>query len=90
MQLVSTSKLAATTQAFSMHGVESDWNNFTLDVNSAHRDDSTSDQSSSMLLLALDSQGPDQSLPGDGTFSHELISLGLQEPLPPIEMVEAL
>jgi hypothetical protein len=68
---------------------EPDWNNFTMDMNMDVGDDML-DPAFDIPLSAFDYQSVPPALPEGNFFSQELISLGLQEPLPPDQMINDL
>jgi hypothetical protein len=61
-----------------------------MDINIDMGTDGLLDESFNVPLSAFDFQPAAPSVPEGDFFSQELISLGLQEPLPPNQMVDEL
>ena len=59
-------------------------------MNTKIGDESVMDASFERAQADFSFQTPDPSLLGGDFFSHEVISLGLEEPLPPEDMIEEL
>jgi hypothetical protein len=70
--------------------MEPDWNNYTMDINMDMGGAGLLDESFDIPLSTFDFQSAAPSLPEGNYFSQELISLGLQEPLPPNQMQDEL
>ena len=86
-QLVSETK---GTSANPQPSVQPDWNNFAMDMNVNIGDEGLMDASFDITQADFGFQATGPSLLGGDFFSHEVISLGLQEPLPPQDMMEDL
>jgi hypothetical protein len=89
-QLISESKQNAAAQNTSIPGGEADWNGLGMDMNLDLDldDDGLLDPAFDISQPALGFSA--QSIPADFFGSYELIGLGLQEPLPPQDMVDEL
>ena len=66
--------------------METGWNDLNMDMNVDLGDGGLQD--SSYDFSGLGNGG--SSIPNDGLFSQELLALGLEEPLPPQDMIDEL
>ena len=60
---------------------EPDWNTLSLDMHVDFEDDA---------FMGTDFNLPSAQLPAEGFYTQEMVNLGLEEALPPDEMVEEL
>jgi hypothetical protein len=91
-QLISESKQNATAQTTSVPGGETDWNGLSMDMNlDLDLDDGgLLDPSFDISQPGLGFSAPAPNMPTDYFGSYELIGLGVQEPLPPQDMMDEL
>jgi Fungal Zn(2)-Cys(6) binuclear cluster domain len=91
-QLISESKQTATAQTASVPGAEIDWNAVGMDMNLDLDldDDGLLDPSFDISQAALGFSASAPNIPTDFFGSYELIGLGLQEALPPQDMMDEL
>ena len=80
----------AATQASPSQGLEADWNTLGMDMNLDMDDGGILDSAFDIQQsdFGLPPLGP--SLPTGDLYSQELLGLGLQEPLPPQDMMDEL
>jgi Fungal Zn(2)-Cys(6) binuclear cluster domain len=91
-QLISESKQTATTQTTLIPGAKMDWNSIGMSMNLDPEldDDGLLDPSFDISQPGLGFSAPAPTMPTDYFGSYELIGLGLQEPLPPQDMMDEL
>ncbi|KAF8847788.1 hypothetical protein BDZ45DRAFT_698912 [Acephala macrosclerotiorum] len=91
-QLVSEQSKATTTSGATSISIEANWNDLTMDMdmNIDMGDDSLLDGTFNLNPGGFDFPPPGPSIPMGDLFSHELLELGLNEPLPPQEMMDEL
>ncbi|KAE8454281.1 hypothetical protein EG329_005206 [Mollisiaceae sp. DMI_Dod_QoI] len=89
-QLVSEQIKANTTQGAKSTSMDADWNDLTMDMNIDMGDDGLLDDTFDLNSAGFGFQPLDPTIPMGDFFSHELLELGLQEPLPPQEMMDDL
>ena len=91
-QLISESKQSASAQTTSIPGGELDWTGIGMDMDMDLdlEDDGLLDPSFDISQPGLGFSVPAPAMPTDYFGSHELIGLGLQEPLPPQDVMDEL
>ncbi|KAE9367686.1 hypothetical protein N431DRAFT_444787 [Stipitochalara longipes BDJ] len=91
-QLITESKQTASVQTTSIPGGEMDWNAIGMDMNLDLdlEDDGLLDPSFDISQPGLDFSVPAPTMPTDYFGSYELIGLGLQEALPPQDIMDEL
>jgi hypothetical protein len=91
-QLITESKQTASAPTTSIPGGEMDWNDIRMDMNLDLdlEDDGVLDPSFDISQPGLVFSVPAPTMPTEYFASHELIGLGLQEPLPPQDVMDEL
>jgi hypothetical protein len=89
-QLVSEQSKAATTQAATSISMEADWNDLSIDMNIDIVDEGLLDGTFDINSTGFNIPPLGPTIPMGDIFSQELLELGLQEPLPPQEMMDEL
>jgi hypothetical protein len=89
-QLISESKQTASAHTTALPGGQTDWNNLGIDMNLDLDDDGLLDPSFDISQPGFGFSTPAPTIPIDGFGSFDLIGLGLQEPLPPQQMMDEL
>jgi hypothetical protein len=89
-QLISDSKQAASAHTTALLGGQTDWNNLGMDMNLDLDDDGLLDPSYDISQPGFGFSTPAPAMPIDDFGSFDLIGLGLQEPLPPQQMMDEL
>jgi hypothetical protein len=90
-QLISESKQTTSGQTTSIPSGDMDWNGIGMDINlDLDLDDTLLDPSFDISQPGLDFSVPAPTISADYFGSYELIGLGLQEPLPPQDMMDEL